>query len=133
MTKVVQALTIAPALLVAACGGGSGGTAAKSPEAARGEDVFNRVCSSCHVISNENLVGPGLRGVVGRKVASVPGYDYSDAIKKDRAQNWSPERLQSYLMGPLNMYPEGRMAITPLSPEEAKATVAYLKYRQDGE
>ncbi|KPF89738.1 hypothetical protein IP83_01600 [Novosphingobium sp. AAP93] len=122
--------------MAAGCSGSGAersGGAPKTAEVARGEEIFERVCSACHVISAENMVGPGLRGVIGRHVASKAGYAYSEAIKRDQSQTWTPERIQSYLMGPLNMYPEGRMAITPLGPEDAKSLVAYLQYRQAGE
>ncbi len=51
-------------------------------DAAAGEDVFIK-CSGCHQVGEgaENSIGPELNGVIGRKAASVPGYDYSDALK----------------------------------------------------
>ena len=91
---------------------------------AEGEAIYERVCASCH--STE--VGPSLNGVVGRKVGSVEGFDYSEAMKKDGA-TWTPERIKSFVMGPLQMYPEGRMVISPLTPEEADAVVTYLENR----
>ena len=51
-------------------------------DAAAGEKVFAQ-CKACH--ENEkgvSKVGPTLKGVVGRKAASVEGYKYSAAMTK---------------------------------------------------
>lgn len=106
--------------LLAACGAGGSGM---SPEAERGARVYDLVCKSCHVTQ----VGPTLQGIIGRPVASIEGYAYSEAMLADRDQaEWTPGRIKSYIMGPMQMYPEGRMVMEPLSAEDADAVVAYL-------
>jgi cytochrome c len=48
----------------------------------KGEKVFKK-CMACHSIADKtNKVGPYLVGVVGRKVAIVEGYAYSDSMKE---------------------------------------------------
>ena len=47
-----------------------------------GAQVF-RACVACHTLSSGegNKAGPSLAGIFGRKIASLPGYRYSDALK----------------------------------------------------
>src|SRR4051794_29862978 len=71
-------------------------------DAAAGEKVFAK-CKACH--ENEkgvNKVGPTLKGVVGRKTASVEGFNYSDAMKAKGAAGlvWTEENLAAYLPDP---------------------------------
>lgn len=117
-----QILAATPLLLGALALGACGDQHAKQIE--EGHMVYERVCASCHAVA----VGPDLTNVVGRKVGSVAGFDYSEAMKNDKS-SWTEDRLKNFLMGPLQMYPEGRMVITPLKPEEADAVIAYLKDR----
>lgn len=110
----------------------TGCTDAHRDQIEKGEMIYERSCVSCHSTG----VGPNLSGVIGRNVAGVAGYDYSDAMKASSSAVWTEDRLKNYLMGPLQMYPEGRMVITPLTPEEADAVIAFIKDRypaQNGE
>lgn len=67
-------------------------------------------CAGCHAVTaGANRVGPTLYKVVGRKVASVPGYTYSDAMKA-RKGNWTPAALDAYLADP-----RGNLAGTKMS------------------
>ena len=67
---------------------------------ARGETLFRR-CVSCHAIGEgaKSKVGPVLSGVVGRRVASYPGYDYGRAIKAlgETGAVWTRDALLDYL------------------------------------
>ena len=49
-------------------------------DAAKGAEVF-AVCAACHAPDQPARTGPDLRGVYGRKAASVPGFRYSRAMK----------------------------------------------------
>ncbi|MEM8633265.1 MAG: hypothetical protein AAGF74_18750, partial [Pseudomonadota bacterium] len=48
----------------------------------RGAEVF-RACAVCHALTpdDEQRAGPTLYGVFGRRIGTVPGYDYSDALR----------------------------------------------------
>jgi cytochrome c len=48
----------------------------------RGAQVF-RACAACHTLTpaDGNRAGPTLHGIFGRKIASAPGYAYSEAFK----------------------------------------------------
>lgn len=111
-----------PLVLLAALSAAGCSDGAKQKQVREGAVIFENVCGACHTTP----VAPPLDTVVGRKVASIPGYAYSDAMKQDGG-TWTPQRLKSFLMGPMQMYPEGRMVITPLKPEEADAVIAFLE------
>ena len=48
----------------------------------RGAEVY-RACIACHTLRPDegNKAGPTLSGVFGRKIATLPGYNFSDALK----------------------------------------------------
>src|SRR3982750_2457769 len=74
-----------------------------------GTAIYNRDCALCHDNSEHMLNdnGPALFGVVGRRVASVDGYDYSPALKAANAKHnrWTYSRLDKFLTNPELMYP----------------------------
>ena len=53
-------------------------------QVAAGEAQFARKCSVCHTLQKDgaNRAGPTLHGVFGRKIGTLPGYPYSDALKR---------------------------------------------------
>jgi cytochrome c len=77
--------------------------------AENGQDTF-RKCLACHTPDKggRNLVGPNLWGVVGRKVAEAPGFNYSEAMKKHSGE-WTWEELAKYLHSPAETVPGNRM------------------------
>jgi cytochrome c len=99
-------------------------------DAAAGEKVFNQ-CKACH--ENEkgvNKVGPTLKGIVGRKAASVPDYKYSAAMMAKGAGGlvWTEENLTAYLPNPKTYVPGTKMAFAGLKkPEDVANVIAYLK------
>ena len=65
-----------------------------------GKAIFQRICQNCH--SNEigvNKVGPSLWNVVGRQPATVPDFEYSNAMKSNKTV-WSISSLDAYLADP---------------------------------
>lgn len=76
-----------------------------------GADVFKK-CLACHTPDKggRNLVGPNLWGIVGRKVASAPGFEarYSDAMKSHGGE-WTWEGLAKYLHKPAEAIPGNKM------------------------
>lgn len=99
-------------------------------DAAAGEKVFAQ-CKACH--ENEkgvNKVGPTLKGVVGRKAASVEGYKYSEAMAAKGAEGvvWDEANLTTYLADPKAFVPKTKMAFAGLKkPEDVADVIAYLK------
>jgi cytochrome c len=72
-----------------------------------GAEVF-RACVACHTLSDQELprAGPTLAGLYGRKIASLPGYRFSDALKTMDIV-WTPETVAKlFEVGP-NAYTPG--------------------------
>lgn len=94
-------------------------------DAAAGEKVFNK-CKSCHKMDGNNGTGPHLDGVVGRAVASVGGFGYSDPMIA-HGGDWTPEALQEFLANPKGIVPGTKMTFAGLKKIEDRANlVAYL-------
>ncbi len=99
-------------------------------DAAKGEKVFKK-CLACHTADAEtNKTGPHLKGVVGRKAATVEGYKYSaDLMALGEAGTvWDDANLDKYLENPKAVAPKGKMAFPGLKkPEERADLIAFLK------
>jgi len=91
----------------------------------RGKDLFLRRCSGCHAL-DLNKEGPRLRNVYGRKAASVPGFSYSDALKKLKLR-WVEASLDRWLSDPDSMAPDTDMGFRLTNAEERRALIEYLK------
>lgn len=91
----------------------------------RGRDLFVRRCSGCHA-TDLNKEGPRLRGVYGRTSASLPGFVYSDALKK-LGVRWDDASLNQWLTDPDAMAPDTDMAFHLADRDERNAVIAYLK------
>jgi cytochrome c len=75
------------------------------------------------------LIGPSLYGVVGRPSASLPGYNYSPAM---RAANlaWNEETLDRFLENPQALVPGSRMSFAgEADAERRRAIIEFLKSR----
>ena len=108
----------------------SGKLAAANPDA--GKKVF-LVCSACHVAAHgaKPTIGPNLWNLLGRKVASETGFDYSDSLKGADGE-WDYEKLNLYLFDPKLIAPEGRMPFPGLkSDSERVDLIAYLRTLSD--
>lgn len=70
------------------------------------------MCLSCHAIGADEpvLEGPTLWKVVGRRIASVEGFDYSDALRKQEG-SWDREKLDRWLAAPQAFAPGTRMKL----------------------
>ena len=81
----------------------------KLGNAADGKDVF-KICQACHSGEKNGgaKVGPNLWGIVGRNVASYPGFDYSPAMRNKGGQ-WTLDSLAHYLRDPRAAVPGTKM------------------------
>ena len=93
-----------------------------------GAQVF-RACIACHTLSPDegNKAGPSLAGIFGRKIATLPGYHYSDALKH-MGIVWTPETVaKMFEVGPMAYTPGTKMPEQKIgSPEERQALVEFL-------
>lgn len=84
-------------------------------------------CRACHAIEKGvNRLGPSMFGIVGRRVASEPGYDFSPAMKAHGGV-WTRERLDAYLADPRGVVPGSKMSYAGLKdPARRAALIDYL-------
>jgi cytochrome c len=94
-------------------------------DVAAGQALYQSKCTGCHSV-DANRIGPRHRNVVGRKVASLPDYDYSVALKKVGGV-WTPARLDRWLSGTQKMAPGSKMYIEIDDPTQRRLLIAYLK------
>src|SRR5690242_8856139 len=76
-------------------------------DAEHGKSIF-KPCAACHAINHTDGVGPGLQGIIGRMAGTVPGFRYSDAMKKSGIV-WDAKILDAYLESPQKVVPGNRM------------------------
>jgi len=102
--------------------------AAAAPSA--GQTYFERNCASCHTAdaSMGSRAGPGLFNVVGRKAASVPGFNYTDALSRAGAagKTWTKEELDVFLRDPNKDVPGTAMPIGVADAKQRAAVIDYL-------
>jgi len=92
-----------------------------------GEQLIKR-CQACHSFEKgkPNGVGPNQYGLVGRKVAAVAGFDYSDAMKA-KGGTWDFQSLSTFLTEPAKVVVGTKMGFAGLKrPEERAAVIAYI-------
>jgi cytochrome c len=94
-----------------------------------GAQVF-RACIACHTLSpgEGNKAGPSLAGIFGRKIATLPGYHYSEALKHMDIV-WTQETVaKMFKVGPMVYTPGTKMPEQKIgSPEDRKALVEFLE------
>ncbi len=94
---------------------------------ARGQAAF-RVCAACHAADKpQNRVGPHLMGILGRDIASVEGFAYSDALKGLEGA-WTLETLDGWLENPRGYAPGNKMGFPGVKDIQARADIiAYIE------
>ena len=90
----------------------------------RGAALYQTSCTACHAIDS-NKVGPAHRGVVGRRVGSLPGYRYSDELARSRLR-WTPQTLNLWLEDPEGLVAGQRMGFQVESAQQRADWIAYL-------
>jgi cytochrome c len=106
-------------------------TAGYPQDAEKGSTVFKK-CMVCHTIEEGTAkkLGPSLKGIVGRKAASVEGYKYSNAMLAKAAEGvvWDEATLAAYLPDPKSFAPGTKMVFPGLkNPEDVANLIAFLK------
>ncbi|HYB06062.1 MAG TPA: cytochrome c family protein [Methyloceanibacter sp.] len=92
-------------------------------------------CKVCHSFDKgaPSPIGPNLYGVVGRKIASVEGFNYSPALKAKASEgDWTFEHLDLWLTNPQAFAPGTAMAFPGLPDLTTRADVIdFLRTKSD--
>jgi cytochrome c len=89
-----------------------------------GADVF-RACVACHTLGAEqaNRAGPTLAGIFGRRIATLPGYNFSEALKHLDIV-WTPETISRlFEIGPSAYTPGTKMPEQRIGSEQDRAAL----------
>ena len=92
-----------------------------------------KICGTCHNFDKGGAVkvGPDLWGVVGRPVASAPGFAYSDGVKA-LGGDWTYEKLNNWIADPKAMAAGTKMAFAgEKDPQKRADILAYLQSLSD--
>ena len=93
-----------------------------------GAEVF-RACVACHTLTPDegNKAGPTLWHIFGRRIATLPAYNFSPALKKLDIV-WSKDTVSKlFEIGPVHYTPGTKMPEQTIgSPEDRQALVDFL-------
>jgi cytochrome c len=113
-----SALALAVALVAGAAPGAEGNPS-------RGEQLYAR-CLACHALAYDR-VGPRHCGLLGRRAGSVPGFEYSAAMKKSGIV-WTAKALDRFLADPLRVVRGTTMTYAGVADAAERADlIAYLR------
>jgi cytochrome c len=96
-------------------------------------EADTKACQACHSFEKGGVakIGPPLWGVVGRPVASIAGFSYSDALKS-MGGDWTYEKLNEWITKPSAMEPGTKMAFPGDAQPTMRADIlAYLQKQSD--
>jgi cytochrome c len=88
-----------------------------------------RKCAACHSFEEGGpaKIGPPLWNVVGRDIASVDGFSYSDALQ-GKDGSWDYQHLDAFLAQPREYAPGTKMAFAGIKkPEDRADVILYLR------
>lgn len=132
MVRSGMMTALALAAMLAGCGKGpeqpaSGTAAAPAVAEAGAKPAAFLACATCHSVEPGVIgIGPSLAGVVGRKSGTLPGFNYSDAMKA-YGKTWDAAALDTFLTSPAKAVPGTRMTYMGQSdPAQRKAVIDYL-------
>ena len=97
-----------------------------------GAKVFNK-CKACHTPDKggKNRVGPNLWNVVGNKMATHAGYNFSSALK-NKGGEWTYKNLDAFIKSPRNFAKGTKMTFAGIrKASDRAALIAYLRGLSD--
>ena len=92
------------------------------------------ICKACHAFEKgaPSPVGPNLYGVLGRKIASVEGFNYTPAMKAHAEETWDYAHVDRLIHKPAEFAPGTMMAFPGLPDANQRAEViAFLRTKAD--
>lgn len=99
-----------------------------APDVKRGEQVYAR-CLACHAPAFDR-VGPRHCGLLGRRAGSVPGFAYSQAMKRS-ALVWDEKTLDRFLAAPMKAMPGTTMTYDGITDRQERADLIEYLRRMD--
>ena len=129
MQKAVRSTLVIIVLLTA-------GARAATPtgDAKQGAQLY-RACAACHSLApGQNMTGPSLAGVWGRKAGSLESFErYSPALKSSNVV-WNESTLGQWLKSPARFIPNNYMTFAGIVDARQRADlVAFLKEAANGQ
>jgi cytochrome c len=101
------------------------GAPAFAADVNHGKQLFT-ACAACHT-EKPDALGPSLKGIVGRKSASLEEFRYSNAMKRANL-TWTEDNLKDYLSDPQAKVKGNRMPFSGFSnPADVADVIAYLQ------
>jgi cytochrome c len=95
----------------------------------RGAQMF-QACVACHTLTPDqgNRAGPTLHGIFGRRIATLPGYNFSQPLKALDIV-WTPDTVSKlFEVGPARYTPGTKMPEQTISdPADREALVRFLE------
>ncbi len=90
--------------------------------------LFSKGCSACHTLNfnSSQRQGPTLDRVIGRKAGSIKNFPYSDGLK-NAEWDWTPERLDKWLINPQDVIPDSYMLYRQTDPIVRKKIINFLQ------
>jgi cytochrome c len=92
-----------------------------------------KICQTCHNFEKGAgpKIGPPLYGVVGRQVASIAGFAYSDSLK-GVGGNWTYEEINKMITNPKSVAADTKMTFPGEKDAQRRADIlAYLQTLSD--
>lgn len=112
------------------------GTVLPTADLAAGEAAFAR-CQACHDAhqGGADKIGPNLWGVVGGPVMHRPGFAYSDAMAKHKAEapTWGYDQINSFITAPAKYVPGTKMSFAGIRDTQTRINlIAWLRTQGSG-
>jgi cytochrome c len=100
------------------------GPAMAKADVKKGEQIA-KVCLQCHTFAKgePNKIGPNLFGVMEENIGTVPSYQFSAALEKDKDKKWDPDELNIWLASPQTFAPGTKMTFPGLPKVQDRADV----------
>jgi cytochrome c len=106
---------------------GSSSTALAAGDPVAGQKVFTTHCAMCHATeAGQNKIGPSLAGIVGRKSGTVPGFNFSPAMRNADI-TWDDTNLDKFLANPTGDVHGTKMFVNLPSESDRQNVIAYLE------
>jgi cytochrome c len=95
-----------------------------------GAAIYER-CLACHAMAVDRT-GPRHCGLFGRRAGSMPGFEYSAAMKRSKIV-WNAKTLDFFLSDPMRTVPGTSMGYAGVKDKkERRELIAYLKQASNG-